>query len=173
MTAFLGISWSVIFVAIIILMAVVLPNLTYVGGINGLIGAELLIGIPTVFLLICFIAVSNQLFSWGYFGKEAIKVISLFRRTFEIRYDEMVDIGLAYYIHPIGRSGNGYPYAFIYFSKEYIEPKYKSAINNKRPSKNMIKMGCSEKNIEFLKAVLPKKQLKSLMSSYTNFKKIK
>ncbi len=33
----------------------------------------------------------------------------------------------------------------------------------------MIKMGCSEKNIEFLKAVLPKNHLKSLMSSYTNF----
>lgn len=166
MTIFLAIAAPIFFIIIPVLFMIIIPYIC--SEIADIIVIESISGAYLVFLIVYLITISNQLYSWGYFGDKSVIVRSLFRRTFEIEYSKMIDIGVGHYVHTLGLTGAGPIYSFIYLSSEYVEPKYKFNINKKRPSKRFIKLVYSKKNIAFLLNVLPKKQAKALLSSCNN-----
>ena len=129
-------------------------------------GAILFFSAAAMFFLFI-VLLSNQIFAWGHFYQDKLKVSALFRKNFTVEYSKCVDVGIAHYFHGAHSSSIiGSRVFYIYLSYTYLEPKYKNNINMAQPTKTFVKIGYSRKTYEYLMKVLPERQAVMLSDSH-------
>ena len=125
-----------------------------------------------VFSITCMVyikQVSAQLYSWGQFGEDKIKIHIGFSRSFCLEYEKCKSIGIGMYTHGILNSSVGSKIYFIFFSYQPFDEKYRTTINLWKPSSTRIKVCFSKKLYEYLLTVLPRKHAMSLQHDYEKY----
>lgn len=132
---------------------------------------------PTIFLmiggLVCtfiwflyLFKVRNQLYSWGDFGCDSVRITTLFSRRKEIKYSKCKSCGIGYYTHGILNSKAGTRVYFIFLSYDFFEEKNRANINLWKPSDTRIKVQYSQKLYNYLIEFLPSQQSRMLKKDY-------
>lgn len=117
--------------------------------------------IPACFVLISVMSLLVLIYNACYFlsvasfKKDRVIVYTLFRRKFEIKYSDISDIGVSFYIHGILGSNIGSKVKYIHLSKRAVPNGYRKNINFIKPNKSFIKLAYNEKNYRDLANILP------------------
>lgn len=110
-----------------------------------------------------------QLYTWGVFQRDGIRVKTLFSQSYLLQYKQCFGCGIGYYTHGILNSPIGTKIYFIFFSYENFDEEYRSRINLWKPTKTRIKVKFSKDLYRFLMAVLPKAQSQMLSRDYKKY----
>lgn len=100
-----------------------------------------------------------QLYSFGKFTGKGIEIRAGFFHKFTLSYSKCKSIGIARYTHGILRSQYGSKYTYIFFSYEPFDEKYRTNINQWKPTKTHIKVGFNRRLYAYLLTVLPERQV--------------
>lgn len=111
----------------------------------------------------------EQLYSWGYFRDEGIRVKALFSKERTIEYNKCRSCGIGYYIHGVLNSKIGTKVFYVFFSYDVFNESYRTNMNLWRPSQVQIKVEFSKKLYDYLMEVLPQKQSEMLHCDYEKY----
>ena len=114
----------------------------------------------------------EQFYGIGYFDEKGFTIKIPFMRKKYIEYAKCKELGIAYYVHGAGQSGElGYgTYCFyIYFSYGIFNEKYRSHINQWHLTRTNAKIGFNKELYDYLVSVLPKNQADVLRHDYVRF----
>ena len=114
-------------------------------------------------------SISNQLYSWGIFSKNGVKIRTLFSKNNLMMYENCHRCWIGFYTHGILNSKTGSKVYFIFLSSDVFEESYRQKINLWKPSQTRIKVQFDKKLYDYLLAVLPKKQAKMLLGDYQKY----
>ena len=103
-----------------------------------------------------------QLYAWGYFAENCVKIRCPFVKEFVLDYDKCLAVGIGSYTHGVLNSRWGSKQYFIYLSYDYFDSKYAEKINLWKPNTRGIKVRFDEKLYAWLLSNLPQKQAKML-----------
>lgn len=173
MVKYLG-SKITAFAAVIIPMFILFPLLF---GINILITE---ISVATIFLFImCALCTAvwaiyvnrdkKQLYSWGRFSDNEVKVVTGFRKATKIEYKSCLGCGIGYYTHGVLNSHLGTKVYFIFLSYDRFDECFRTKINRWKPSDTKIKVQFSKELYTYLLEVLPKSQARMLIKDYEKY----
>ena len=109
-----------------------------------------------------------QLYAWGSFEGNCVKVHCPFIQEFVLDFDKCVAVGIGSYTHGVLNSRCGSKLYFIYLSYDYLDAKCIEKINFWKPSTRGIKVQFDYKLYKWLLSNLPQKQSKMLEQSYKN-----
>ena len=115
--------------------------------------------------------VSNQLYSWGLFQNEGVRVMIGLSKSSVIIYEKCKACGIGSYIHGILNSKVGTKIYYIYLSYDAFDETFRTHINLWKPSKTQIKLEFSKKVYEHLIDVLPNKQKQMLRQDFEKMSK--
>ena len=146
----------------------------------GILGLSAEISGATVFLTIacgvCIVvyglyikSISNQLYSWGLFSSNGVKIRTLFSKNNWMMYENCISCGIGFYTHGVLNSKAGSKVYFIFLSSDVFEESYRQKINLWKPSQTRIKVQFDKKLYDYLLTVLPKKQAKMLLGDYQKY----
>ena len=122
--------------------------------------------------LICGIwlhGICDQLYSWGTFTCDGVRITNGFTRGSTIEYDKCKSCGIAFYVHSGLHTKAGTKIWFIYLSCDYFDESYRSTMNLWKPSPTRIKVQFSKELYDYLLIVLPPKQSKMLARDYRRY----
>ena len=111
----------------------------------------------------------NQLYSWGCFTRDHVKIMTCFSKNTILVYEKCKGCGIGFYTHGILNSKVGTKVYFIFLSYDVFDERFRSNINLWKPSQYRIKIQFSKKLYNYLIEVLPKKQSQMLIRDYTKF----
>ena len=114
-------------------------------------------------------SISNQLYSWGVFTKDGIKIKTLFSKNIIMEYMKCNGCGIGFYTHGILNSKVGTKIYFIYLSYDALDERFQSNINLWRPSTTGIKVQFDAKLFEYLTSIMPLKQSQMLLRDYNKY----
>ena len=110
-----------------------------------------------------------QLYTWGDFLRDGVRVKTLFSKTYMFQYTRCFGCGIGYYTHGILNSKIGTKVYFIFLSYDKFDENYRSRINLWKPTKTRIKVKFNKDLYDFLIAVLPKTQSQMLSRDYKKY----
>lgn len=113
--------------------------------------------------------IRNQLYSWGCFQRDGIRVKTLFSKDSTIMYEKCKGCGIGFYVHGVLNSNAGTKVRFIFFSYDAFDESYRSHMNLWKPSETRIKVAFSKKLYNYLIDVLPARQSLSLRRDYQKY----
>lgn len=113
--------------------------------------------------------VSNQLFSWGHFTSNGVRIMTCFSKSTTMVYEKCKGCGIGFYTHGILNSKAGTKVYFIYLSYDIFNEHFRENINLWKPSRTQIKVQFDEKLCDYLLAVLPQKQSRLLLQDYKKY----
>ena len=122
-------------------------------------------GLGGVMIVTC----SKQFFSRGEFGKDEIRVKTIFSKPTSLPYKNCVSCGIGWYIHGVLNSNLGTKVYFIFFSYNAFNESFRHCINLWKPSTTQIKTQFDPKLYAYLIEVLPKKQREMLVRDYEKY----
>jgi len=111
----------------------------------------------------------NQLYSWGYFMGEAVRIKTFFSPNISLSYEKCKGCGIGFYTHGILNSKLGSKVYFIYLSYDALDEHYRTNMNLWKPSKTRIKVRFSKKLYDYLLLTMPKKQSQMLARDYIKY----
>ena len=111
----------------------------------------------------------NQLYSWGYFMCDAVRIKTLFSPNISMVYEKCKGCGIGFYTHGVLNSGAGSKVYFIYLSYDILDEYYRTNINLWKPSQTRIKVQFSKKLYDYLCAIMPRKQSQMLIQDYMKY----
>ena len=114
--------------------------------------------------------ISPQLYTWGIFGNNEVRIKTVFSKETFMIYEKCRGCGIAFYEH---RALNSKLLRtrvyFIFLSYDAFNESFRSCINLWKPSKEKIKVKFSKALYEHLIEVLPKKQSLALRRDYERY----
>ena len=110
-----------------------------------------------------------QLYSWGDFCAESVRVKPLFSKPFSIMYKNCSGCGIGYYKHGILNSQVGTRVCYIFLSYNKFDEKYRTRINLWHPTKTQIKVRFDKDLYDYLIEVLPKSSALALKNDYMKY----
>ena len=140
-----------------------------VSGVSFLLAAGCMAGMIVYGLYIK--SISNQLYSWGDFSTDGVKIRTLFSKNTILMYEKCNSCGIGFYTHGILNSKTGSKVYFIFLSYDVFKESFRQNMNLWKPSQTQIKIQFDKKLYDYLLTVLPKKQKKMLSQDYTKFLK--
>ena len=114
-------------------------------------------------------SISNQLYSWGVFLNDHVKIMTLFSKNKTLMYENCNSCGIGFYTHGILNSKAGFKVYFIFLSYDVFKESFRQNMNLWKPSQMQIKVQFDKKLYDYLLTVLPKKQKKMLSQDYNKF----
>ena len=113
--------------------------------------------------------IRSQLYSWGYFYRNEIRVKSLFSKDSTIMYEKCKGCGIGFYVHGVLNSNAGTKVHFIFFSYDVFDESYRTNMNLWKPSEIRIKVEFSKKLYNYLIDALPARQSLLLQRDYKKY----
>lgn len=110
--------------------------------------------------------IRDQLYSWGDFQSERVRVRTIFSKNRIIVYEQCKGCGIGYYTHGVLNSHAGTKIYFIFLSYDIFDESFRSAMNLWKPSPTRVKVAFSPKLYDYLLNVLPPKQVRMLQRDY-------
>lgn len=136
-------------------------------------GATVLIAIGSVMCTVIWgyyiVSVSNQLYSWGRFQSEDVRVRTGFAKKHTIIYKKCKSCGIGFYTHGVLNSKVGTKECFIFLSYDAFDESFRANINLWKPTETRIKVGFSKKLYQYLISNLPEKQSSMLQRDYERY----
>lgn len=114
-------------------------------------------------------SIGNQLYSWGYFTSEGVRIKTCFSKSTIMVYEKCSGCGIGLYTHGILNSKVGTRMYFIYLSYDMFDERFREDINLWKPSQTRIKVQFDAKLYDYLLTVLPKKQSRMLLRDYEKY----
>jgi hypothetical protein len=163
-----------------IFAAIVAPVFVCVPLLLGVYAMCAEVSVATVFLMVGGVAcafiwgiyiksIGNQLYSWGYFTSEGVRIKTCFSKKTIMVYEKCSGCGIGLYTHGILNSKVGTRMYFIYLSYDKFDERFREDINLWKTSQTRIKVQFDSKLYDYLLTVLPKKQLRMLMRDYEKY----
>ena len=165
MTAYAAVI-APLFIVLPLLFAVIILCTTDIGGASVFLSC-MLCGYSVVWI-IYIKRIMLQLYAWGNFSENCVKIRCPFFKEYVIDYEKCLAVGIGCYVHGILNSCSGSKLYFIYLSYDYFDTKYAEKINLWKPNFRRIKVRFDNKLYTYLLSNLPKKQAKMLEQSYRN-----
>lgn len=113
--------------------------------------------------------IRNQLYSWGYFTSDGVRIITCFSKSTTLVYEKCKGCGIGFYTHGILNSKVGSKIYFIYLSYDVFNERFRENINLWKPSETRIKVQFDAKLYDYLLTVLPEKQSRMLLQDYKKY----
>lgn len=114
---------------------------------------------------------ASSFLSVASFKKDRVIVYTLFRKKFEIKYCDISDIGVSFYIHSVLRSNIGSKVKYIYLSKRAVPNCYRKNVNFIKANKSFIRLAYNDKNYRDLMNILPNDLSNNLNQSIEDMNK--
>lgn len=110
--------------------------------------------------------VGRELYSWGMFDKDGIRIVSLMRGKTTILYKNCKSCGIGYYFHSAAGTAIGSRVCYMFLSYEPFDESYRTRMNMWKPSDTRIKIEFNKKTYNYLMSVLPESHAKIMKRDY-------